>query len=386
MTVIRHRNPSALLIQETLQKRILRGEYPAETWLPTERALADEFEVDRTVVRAALDLLEHAEMIVRMPGKRPWVRATNHAITSAPTSRQPHVEVRTIVAILPHEGHSASSMAVLQGINQALRLQYDEFSLKVEDNYGEDATFSSVLERRALENARAQNAAGVILWHMGCQRTRETINSFADEGVPIVLIDRIPEGIDCDFVGVDNIHSAQKAVNHLLGLGHRRIGHLTHKDSASTILDRKNGYNQALRLRGISEDESLICNINDFYGTGNTAADYYFNLESPPTAIFAVNDNLAHAFVSDVEKLGKQVPQDISVVGFDDVERFSHRPAILTTMSHPFDQVGQRAASLILQRIQGDGGKHSPRQHILLNTALVERKTTAALLQAVKNV
>ncbi len=375
LKAIKLRNPNALHVRQTLQERILQGLYPAETWLPTERAIAEEFGVDRTVVRGALIQLDQEGFIVRSPGKRPWVKASSNSehihVKSIPTP----IDVRTIVAILPHQGHSASSMAILQGINQALRLQQNEFSLKVEDNYGEDATFSSILERRALENAMSQRAAGVILWHLGGRQSRESLNKLSDSEIPLVLIDRIPSGLVCDFVGVDDIHSAQKAVSYLLDLGHTRIGHLSHRDSASTIAQRRQGYIDALALRGIPLDESLICVINDLHGTGRSAADFYFEMQNPPTAIFTVNDDLAHGLVSDIEHSGRKVPDDMSVIGFDDIERFSRRPAMLTTMSHPFEQVGYRAARLVLQRLQ-EQGSGLAKHHVLLDTNVVQRKTT----------
>ena len=135
-------------------------------------------------------------------------------------------------------------------------------------------------------------------------------------------------------------------MRYLLSLGHRRIAHITTGEPSTTVRERKQGYLDALRQAGITPKPEWI-----YVGSGVAAPgmahaiEQFFNLNEPPTAVFALNDALAHYFITDAEAAGYSVPDRVSVVGFDDVERFSPRPAMLTTMHQPFDRIGRLAVS-----------------------------------------
>jgi DNA-binding LacI/PurR family transcriptional regulator len=105
------------------------------------------------------------------------------------------------------------------------------------------------------------------------------------------------------------------------------------------------------------------------------AADYFRNLPDPPTALFAVNDNVAHVFITEAEALGWSVPGDISVVGFDDIEQYSPRAPFLTTIRQPFEGIGTRAAELLLRNMEGAKENKRTFQHMLLPTKLVVRSS-----------
>ena len=109
------------------------------------------------------------------------------------------------------------------------------------------------------------------------------------------------------------------------------------------------------------------------------AVRQFFEMTEPPTALFAMNDALAHYFIVEAEAAGGRVPDTISVIGFDDLERYSPRPALLTTIHQPFDRIGSRAAGLLIRRLKSPDPAALPSQHILLPTPLVVRSTCQPL-------
>src|SRR5262249_10364699 len=149
-----------------LSIRIQRGYYQPGTWLPTERDLAQEFSVHRNVVRAVLASLAEQELIVRIPGRRPWV---NELRSPAPTTGpQLHrsTQLQVIAAIMPQHTRFASSLTILGGINRVLRDEEAPYRLLIFDNYGDGTTFHIEAERAALRSVLTDGAAGVILWSM----------------------------------------------------------------------------------------------------------------------------------------------------------------------------------------------------------------------------
>jgi len=362
-----------------LRERITAGIYTPGIWLPTERELADEFAVNRSVIRGALVRLEEQGLIVRETSKRPWV---SHQIerTRPATSHQKQPASYTLAAIMPqHPIYHASSL-LLHGINQELRTQESPFHLLVYDTYGETLKANLELERKALQAIEQNDAAGVIIWPMGGKEATQQLRRLQSGAVPFVCVDRYPSDITCDFVGVDNHTAATECVNHLLSLGHQRIGHFTSTEPTTAVLERKAGYDAALRAAGIlPRPEWVYMTPDGVTPSARPAIEQFFGLADPPTAVFAMNDALAHYFIGAAEARGLRVPENVSVVGFDDLERYSPRPAMLTTMHQPFDQVGRRAASLLLRRLNAAEAPPAPNTHILLPTTLVIRSTCRSL-------
>lgn len=358
-----------------LRQRIEQGQYPHGAWLPAERAIAQEFGVDRSAVRNALHQLEEQGMIVREPGRRPWVR---HGETARPP--QVRAALGTLVAIVPQHPIYPASLAILHGINATLRSREAPYRLQIFDTHEIGA--SAMLEKQALEDVLHENADGLILWHMGGAETLPQLLRLQERGMPFVLVDRYPPELDCDFVGVDNSAGIEEAVGYLHQLGHRRIAYLTTDEKTTAVLQRLAAYREVMQRGGIAPPDGWIHQLSEDSPSDMQAAfAQFFGLAEPPTAVLAMNDSLAHYFIVEVEARGKSVPGDVSVVGFDDLERHSPRPALLTTMHQPFDKIGRRAASLLLHRLSAPESAAAARQHILLPAPLVVRSTCRPLGQ-----
>jgi LacI family transcriptional regulator len=163
-------------------------------------------------------------------------------------------------------------------------------------------------------------------------------------------------------------------MRHLLGLGHHRIAAITGPSGWMATEDRRRGYHGALAAAGILPDPELEVEANFEIDGGRDAAGRLFALGDPPTAIFAFNDNLAIGAIQAARARGLRVPEDVSVIGFDDVEHATIVTPALTTVRQPLAEMGRTAVSLLNRLIEG---KHFETLHVELATRLVVRDSTS---------
>jgi LacI family transcriptional regulator len=368
-----------------LEHKIQTGELRGGQWLPSERMLAEEFGVSRAIVRDAVRTVAARGLLVTSARCRPVVRServpTRHAAVPslAPTRRR-----SVALLVWPNPSWPGSAMLV-QGIRQALGA--DEFRLVLETASGEDWEEVRDWEARFLRRlAQEHDIEGLILWYLGGPDNLPALEAVRAAGIPMVFVDRRPPaGFDADFAGVDNAWSAEEAVRHLIALGHRSISHVSNLDRVSTVEERLAGYRRALERAGIPFRPELV---RRDAGTGadeheagcGALVDELMALPTAPTAVFAVNDIVAHHVVAALRSRGRRVPDDVSVVGFDGVERWETGAPFLTTVEQPFTRLGTAAAELLRERInrQQEGSPlSSSYRHILLDAPLIVRGSTA---------
>lgn len=191
-------------------------------------------------------------------------------------------------------------------------------------------------------------------------------------GAPIVAVDPHTGPSDMPTIDSDNLRGAQLAVEHLLELGHRRIAMLTGRPDLQSAQLREQGYRSAL---GALVDEELV--QPGGYDADLSAASVRRLLDAPnrPTAIFAANDVSAIATVEVAAELGLRVPEDVSVVGFDNIPESAMCSPPLTTVEQPIRTMGHRAIGLLISLIRGEPAEVT---HITLPTRLVARQSTSA--------
>ncbi|MEZ4519682.1 MAG: substrate-binding domain-containing protein [Chloroflexota bacterium] len=193
--------------------------------------------------------------------------------------------------------------------------------------------------------------------------------------VPTVLVDAYHS--DLSTVQVDDVTGAMTAVNYLIEQGHNRIGYVgevldDNPFRFQPIHDRYIGYRQALESAGIAYDPELHAQGRyGWRGASRMTADL-LQVDAPPTAIFAYCDTMALGVLEAAQESGRQIPRDLSVIGFDDVEIAQYFQ--LTTMRQPLYETGARGAELLMELV--DSGNHMPVEHIYLPTELVVRRTT----------
>jgi LacI family transcriptional regulator len=195
---------------------------------------------------------------------------------------------------------------------------------------------------------------------------------------PFVVVDprvALDEGIP--VVSAAHAAGARAATEHLLSLGHRRIGAITGPPEWIACTERINGYHGALAAAGVLPDPALVA-VSDFRNGPVTAAAAakLLELPDPPTAIFAFNDNVAVGLMRTARERGLRVPEDLSVVGFDDSELAEIVVPTLTTVRQPLAEMGRMAVSLLMRLLEN---QRVDALRIQLATKLVVRESTAPL-------
>jgi DNA-binding LacI/PurR family transcriptional regulator len=372
-------------IASQLRAKIEQQEYETGEWLPTERELAETFQVDRSTIRAALSHLADHNVIIRQPGRRPWVNSLTDGNLQTAGRAMPRAMVQMIAAVIPQPHNYPAFPAIQRGILRVLRRTKSPFRFLVFDNQGEDESQCVSLELHALDAIENEGIAGAILWQMGGSDTLRQILRLQERGIPIILLDRCPPDFPGDFIGVDNHAAAMDAVRYLLDLGHKRIAHLTTCEDVLTVHQREEGYREALTSAGLRPDSNLIVRLEDFAALRpdtSYAAEHFLSLANPPTAVFTMKDSLAHLLIPQLRIRGCRVPEDISIIGFDDQDHYSLSPPWLSTVHQPFEKMGQSAAELLVRRLTLSSAAKSPYKHLLLPTPLVIRSTCAAISEA----
>jgi LacI family transcriptional regulator len=196
--------------------------------------------------------------------------------------------------------------------------------------------------------------------------------TLTNRGVPFVLIDHQGIGRDCPAVGATNWQGAYHATEYLIKLGHTRIGFITGSMDLGCADERLEGYRSALRTYHLPNEPELIYEGTFFQPDGYAGATSLLNLANPPTAIFASNDVMAMGVMDAVRNRGFRVPDDISVVGFDDIPQASVVRPGLTTVSQPLEKMGRVATQMLLDLFRN---KEKTDNRIELPTELVIRES-----------
>jgi LacI family transcriptional regulator len=229
-------------------------------------------------------------------------------------------------------------------------------------------------EQAYLELARAKRIDGLVL--SGPRLDDEALRNLEREGFPTVLMGRLPESDFCS-VDVDNNLAARGAVEYLISLGHRRIACITNAPlSYSAAADRLSGYREALDAAGIPYDESLV-RFGDFSPeSGYACMNELLSDGASFTGAFVASDTVSLGAKAALREHGLLIPDDISLIGLDDISiaRFTDPP--LTTMRVPAEALAGHACTMLLRSLSGEP---IPEKHLVLPTELVVRQSCRAL-------
>jgi LacI family transcriptional regulator len=224
-----------------------------------------------------------------------------------------------------------------------------------------------------LKRARHHSVDGCAL--IGLEPDDPEVRRLARADLPIVAIDMDLEGPKVEVVMSDNEGGAIAAVRHLHELGHRRIATITGMLDSRPGADRLRGYRQAMQELGLAYRDEYVA-YGDYYAeSGRAAAERLLALEEPPTAIFAAADMMAIGAIRAAAEVGIRVPEELAIVGFDDIQLASHINPPLTTMRQDKLGLGFAAADALVARVAGDGDRPPLRT---LDVELVVRGSTAA--------
>lgn len=234
----------------------------------------------------------------------------------------------------------------------------------VEENHSAD-TYLNLVQSNRID--------GIIF--SGPRFDDEALQRLRNKDFPTVLMGQLP-GKDFFCVDVDNRGAAKKAVRHLIDLGHCHIACITNANlSYTAAVDRLQGYCDALAEAGIPYDTAYV-RYGDFdLDSGYEAMNDLFDSGPPPTAVFVASDVVAFGAMACIRERGLSIPQDISVVGFDDVPMARYVSPNLTTIRLPAAELGEQICNMLVSLIQN----HPPElKQILLETTLIVRDSSAA--------
>lgn len=278
-----------------------------------------------------------------------------------------------LVGLIVFTMRSSIQSELIDGVQT--RLHEDGFALIVGNSQYDPDT-----ETQLIRLFEERKLAGAIVAE-STDTNREALHRLAEAGVPVVITWELTDEIEFDCVGIDNRQAAYTATSHLVSLGHRRIGLIAGRyDRIERVRHRFEGYEAALAEANIALDETLCYKSSPTLENGETAMAALLDGPEPPTAVFAASDTLALGALSAASVRGVRVPEDMSIIGFDDLEfsRFTCPP--LTTIRVPVHEMGRLAASLVVENHQppAEGTKKTPKR-ITLPTELVLRCSTAPI-------
>jgi DNA-binding LacI/PurR family transcriptional regulator len=230
-------------------------------------------------------------------------------------------------------------------------------------------------ERRALETLLGHLPQGLII--VPTPKTRENLKLIGN--LPTIELDRASGIKDAHTVMVDNAGGTRAAVQHLASLGHRRIGMIVGRLNISTAVERLQGYTEALEDAGIAYREDLVLPGNHREEDGRIAAHTLLSRPEGerPTALFVGNNEMTVGAVLAIRELGLSIPDDISIVGFDDSRWAKLLQPAITVIAQPAYELGHLACETLLNRLERPDSKTQPHTQIRLSTTFISRASTA---------
>jgi LacI family transcriptional regulator len=231
-------------------------------------------------------------------------------------------------------------------------------------------------EEEYCDDMIAHRAEGLLIAPVS-DRSRPNLRRLTQHRVPFVLVDRAIPGLECDLVQGDSVGGARLLVDHLIRLGHRCIAHITESPAVSTARDRLQGYGEALTAAGLPVESELVVEAAAASIKGGfEATRALLGRSSQPTAIFAVNNLVAVGAITAIRQHGLEVPDDLALVCFDDIDLAARLDPFLTVMAQPAETFGTLATQLLLERIVGRAPER--RRLVVLPADLIVRRSCGA--------
>ena len=345
-------------VRQDLLARIRRGEFQPGSLLPSENQLCQQYEVSITTARRAFLELVKEGVVERRAG-------VGTMVSSA--VRQSRLSFLSI----DYEGdawrRTPSAMGeVIAGVGAASWQRDASFSMTGVANDEAVGYLRRLVEERSVDGVLLRTADDI---------SEEYLEILEDAGMPYVVIKRHIPGRPMNCVVSDDVTGARIATEHLLDLGHERIGFVCAKPHITVAKERLAGYRAALETRDLPFDEILVRQESHFtMGKGREAGELLLRLPNPPTAIFVASDTMALGIYEAVRDLGLQIPQDAALVGYDDLSPVAVLQPSLTTIRTSYYEFGRLAAQLLLNLIEG---REAPPRKKIIDPALVVRESAA---------
>ena len=259
-----------------------------------------------------------------------------------PAARRLRANSSDVLGLMVPDIQNPVFVSVARGVeDEAYKHQLNVMLCNSDDNPAKQQAYLRILQ--------AERAAGVIVVPTSVHDA-PVLSEIRASGVPIVLVDRQVDDAMFDMVKVDNVRGAYIAVKHLLDLGYQRIAMITGLEDVTPGYERPLGYFEAMRHAGRPIDTELI-RPGDFKDTsGYLQTLALMALPTPPDAIFSINSLTTIGVLRALRELGKRVPQDVALVGFDDLPFPEITTPMLTVVAQPSYEIGQQAVQFFIRR------------------------------------
>lgn len=324
------------MISTEIEQMLADGSYSPGDFLLPERSLAEQFSVSRPTIRRAIASLVERGLLVNHPGLGTSVRG--------PVEKKKRDRWRVIGLLVPNftnqffiEVTEAIEQAALQRGYQVL-LGNTRHQVSLEE-----------MHLQQLANARVN---GVILVHDPYSTFPEAVSLLRAAGIPYVALFNSPSAADCSSVILDDHGGVIEAMRYLYSLGHRHIA-FGRAVTGNYAHPRERAYREFLAQNGLASPEHFL--IPSISGPGTEGLEILtdlFKREAAPTAILAGNDHTALLCNKYLTSLGKHVPRDVSLVGFDNLRFTEHLPTPLTTVDQPKWEMGRRALEMLFEQME----------------------------------
>lgn len=227
------------------------------------------------------------------------------------------------------------------------------------------------LEQQVANLIRQSRVDGVVLTPPLSDH-ENLVRRLMEMQIPVVVIAPAEDGIPCSSVMTNDEEAAFAMTTRLVEKGHKRIGYILGHPEHRAMANRFQGYKKALMYQGIPVDTKLVVQGMNSFESGYYAAEKLLLLPNPPSAIFASNDDMAAGAIKLAHKLGRKIPADVAVAGFDDIPAAEQIWPGLTTVRQPIVTMAQQAAQLLLLQLKS---AQAPVQHLRVKSTLIQRES-----------
>ena len=357
--------PKYLQLTEILKCQFKDKHYQAGQKIPTENELIEQFHVSRNTVRQALAELVNEDVIYKIQGSGSFFAE----------EIQDDLKHSYLIGVIVPRLSFYIYTQIIQGIDDIAHQKHYNIVLGSSDVNPEK-------ELARVEQLLEKNIDGLLIEPSGGFRHFEDSKNFRvlkELKIPVVLMDWAVDDPEVSYVSPDDVEGGFRATSYLIEAGHRRIAYVYPNDTVSGI-KRYQGYRKALECYGIDYDGRLdkSTTVLRWHKAGHIPmlVQELIDLgDHRPTAVFFLNDDAALQGYPAIRNAGLNIPDDISVIGFDDTDLAVRAEVPLTTMIHPKYQLGKWAAEILFEHIE----HHGPPWQMILNPAIAVRDSVKAL-------
>lgn len=261
---------------------------------------------------------------------------------------------------------------VIDGIqNSSYKHGYDLLILQTKELYKDYPDYESVL--------RSQRFAGVIVLSSITSRQLKAISQKLNYRLPIVLCSEYVDDMDIPYVCIDDVESMKRATRYGLSIGRKRIAFLNSSPQQSYAVRRERGFREVMKENNVEVIEDFVVHISSVtYNLAYANVQHILSMDNPPNIIICVSDVFGVAAINAAKNMGLRVPEDVAVIGFDNIDLSTMVSPTLTTIDQPTYLLGYQSCELLLEKI---ANPNLPNKQLKLETELIIRESTPMVIE-----